>query len=97
MIDPTLRLEHLAAGGRRPGHRGDPARRGPRATAPSPTRPRCSAPAVAAVGKPVVAVVVGTAADPQGLDRQVQALADAGAEVHLSNARATRRAVELLP
>ena len=40
--------------------------------------------------------VVGTAADPQGLDRQVRALADAGAEVHLSNAGATRRAVELV-
>ena len=35
-------------------------------------------------------------ADPQGLDRQVRALADAGAEVHLSNAGATRRAVELV-
>ena len=45
----------------------------------------------------MVVVVVGTAADPQGLDRQVRALADAGAEVHLSNANATRRAVELLP
>ena len=32
--------------------------------------------------------------DPQGLDRQVRALADAGAEVHLSNAGRTRRAVE---
>ncbi len=40
--------------------------------------------------------VVGTAADPQDLDRQVRALAAAGAEVHLSNALATRRAVELL-
>jgi len=54
------------------------------------------APAIAAVRQPVVVTVVGTAADPQGLDRQVQALADAGAEVHLSNAAATRRAVELL-
>jgi FdrA protein len=44
-----------------------------------------------------VVAVVGTTADPQSLHHQVQQLADAGAEVHLSNARATRRAVELLP
>jgi FdrA protein len=43
-----------------------------------------------------VVAVIGTAADPQGLDRQVRALADSGAEVHLSNANATRRAVELV-
>ena len=96
MIDPTLRLEHLARAGSDPdtavilldvvlGHGAEP---DPAALL---------APVVAAVGKPVVAVVVGTDADPQGLDRQVRALADAGAEVHLSNARATRRAVELLP
>jgi FdrA protein len=96
MIDPTLRLEHLARADADPhtavilidvvlGHGAEPD--------PS----ALLAPAVAAVGKPVVAVVVGTVDDPQGLDRQVQALADAGAEVHLSNANATRRAVELLP
>jgi FdrA protein len=39
---------------------------------------------------------VGTEADPQGLTRQARVLAEAGAEVHLSNARATLRAVELL-
>jgi FdrA protein len=57
------------------------------------------APAVAkACGNGVAVVVscVGTDLDPQGLDRQAQALADAGAEVHLSNARATRRALEIL-
>ena len=54
------------------------------------------APAIAAVRQPVVVAVVGTAADPQGRDRQVRALAEAGAEVHLSNAGATRRAVELV-
>ena len=93
MIDPTLRLEHLARAAADPdtavilldvvlGHGAEP---DPAALL---------APAVAAVDKPVVAVVVGTAADPQGLDRQVRALADAGAEVHLSNANATRRAVD---
>ncbi len=95
MIDPTLRLDALADAAADPetavvlldvvlGHGAEPD--------PS----ALLAPAVAAVGKPVVAVVVGTASDPQGLDRQVRALADAGAEVHLSNANATRRAVSLL-
>jgi len=95
MIDPTLRMEHLSRAAADPdtavilldvvlGHGAEP---DPAAQL---------APAIAAVGKPVVAVVVGTAADPQGLDRQVRALADAGAEVHLSNANATRRAVSLL-
>jgi FdrA protein len=46
-----------------------------------------------------VAVVVslcGTEGDPQGLARQAEALRDAGASVHLSNAAAARTAVELL-
>ncbi|GAA2125341.1 FdrA family protein [Nocardioides bigeumensis] len=94
MIDPTLRLERLAdvAGSAGVvlvdvvlghGAEPDPAER--------------LAPAVAAVSGdvPVVVSVVGTAADPQGLERQVAALADAGAEVHLSNAGAARRAVSL--
>ncbi len=95
MIDPTLRLEHLARAAADPetavllldvvlGHGAEP---DPAALL---------APALSGVRQPVVVSVVGTAADPQVLDRQVQALADAGAEVHLSNARATRRAVELL-
>jgi FdrA protein len=95
MIDPTLRLEHLARAADDPetavllldvvlGHGAEP---DPAALL---------APALAGVRPPVVVAVVGTAADPQGLDRQVRTLADAGAEVHLSNARATRRAVELL-
>jgi FdrA protein len=95
MIDPTLRLEHLARVAADDdtavllldvvlGHGAEP---DPAALL---------APAVAAVRQPVVVTVVGTDADPQGLDRQVAALVDAGAEVHLSNARATRRAVELL-
>jgi FdrA protein len=54
------------------------------------------APAIRDLRPPVVVTVVGTAADPQGLDRQVDALVAAGAEVHLSNAGATRRALELL-
>ena len=97
MIDPTLRLEELARVAADPatgvvlldvvlghGAEPDPAAR--------------LAPAVAAaVGTvPVVVCVVGTARDPQGLAGQVDALVSAGAEVHLSNAAATHRAVDLL-
>ena len=95
MIDPSLRLEHLAkafADERTGavlldvvlGHGAEP---DPGALL---------APAVTAATVPVVVSVVGTAHDPQDLDRQGRVLAEAGAEVHLSNAGATRRAVELL-
>jgi FdrA protein len=95
MIDPSLRLDHLARAAADPdtavilldvvlGHGAEP---DPAALL---------APAIAAISQPVVVAVVGTEADPQGLARQVRALADAGAEVHLSNARATRRAIELI-
>lgn len=95
MIDPSIRLEHLARAAADPatgvllldvvlghGAEADPA--------------ASLAPALARVEQPVVVAVVGTAGDPQGRDRQVRALVDAGAEVHLSNAGATRRAIELL-
>jgi len=95
MIDPTLRLEHLArvAADDRTGvilldvvlgHGAEP---DPAATL---------APAIENLSQPVVVTVVGTGLDPQDRDRQVAALVAAGAEVHLSNAGATRRAVELL-
>ncbi len=95
MIDPTLRLEHLDHAAADPetavllldvvlghGAEEDPA--------------ALLAPAIDALRQPVVVAVVGTAADPQGRDRQVAALAEAGAEVHLSNAGATRRAIEIV-
>ncbi|MEO5852763.1 MAG: FdrA family protein [Nocardioides sp.] len=100
MIDPTLRLEHLARVAADPetavvlldvvlghGAEPDPAAR--------------LAPAIASARSerdlPVVVCCVGTAGDPQDLGRQVAALAAAGAEVHLSNAAATRAALALLP
>lgn len=95
MIDPSLRLEHLTRAAADPetavvlldvvlghGAEADPA--------------ALLAPAIAAADRPVVVAVVGTDGDPQGRARQVRALAEAGAEVHLSNAGATRRAIELL-
>jgi len=95
MIDPTLRLEHLARAAADPdtgvllldvvlGHGAEPD--------PS----ALLAPAISGIDRPVVVACVGTNADPQRLQRQAAALAEAGAEVHLSNARATRRATELL-
>jgi FdrA protein len=95
MIDPTLRLEHLAEVAANDetgvllldvvlGHGAEP---DPAAAL---------APALTGLRPPVVVTMVGTRHDPQGLDRQVAALVDAGAEVHLSNAGATRRALEIL-
>jgi FdrA protein len=95
MIDPTIRLEHLervSADDRTAvllldvvlGHGAEPD--------PS----ALLAPAIAQVPQPVVVALVGTAQDPQDRQRQATQLAAAGAEVHLSNAGATRRAVQLL-
>ena len=53
-------------------------------------------PAIAEINDiPIVIACVGTDDDPQGLTRQAEALAAAGAEVYLSNAQAARRAIEL--
>ncbi len=51
--------------------------------------------AARAAGAATVAVLIGTAGDPQGLDRQARALVDAGAIVHRSNARAAEEAAAL--
>ena len=68
--------------------------------AASPDPARDLAPALAAARALAdVAVVVslcGTDGDPQGLDGQAERFRDAGASVHLSNAAATRKALELL-
>jgi FdrA protein len=49
-----------------------------------------------AFGVPVVVACLGTELDPQVRAGQVARLAEAGAEVHLSNAGATLRALALL-
>ena len=103
MIDPTLRLEELGRVAEDPaagvvlldvvlGHGAEPD--------PAAGLAPAIASAVATARQhgrplPVVVACVGTEQDPQGLSRQADALAEAGAEVHLSNAGAARRAVEL--
>ncbi|NIJ13187.1 FdrA protein [Saccharomonospora amisosensis] len=98
MIDPTLRLEQLAKAAADPetavvlldvvlGHGAEPDPAGALAPAIRSARLRREV--------PVVVACVGTESDPQGLHTQAGALAEAGAEVYLSNAHATRRAVEL--
>jgi FdrA protein len=95
MIDPALRLEEIARVGADPatgvllidvvlGHGAEP---DPAAAL---------APVLADLTIPVVASVVGTRLDAQDRERQVRALVETGAEVHLSNAGAARRALELL-
>lgn len=99
MIDPTLRNEQLARAAADPrtgvvlldlvlGHGAEP------------DPATLLAPAIEAARRdrriPVVVSLVGTDLDPQGLDATRDALVAAGAEVHLSNASATRRALELI-
>jgi FdrA protein len=98
MIDGTVRLDRLAAEAADPacsavlldvvlGHAADPDPAGH------------LAPTVAAARRNGVVVVVsltGTDADPQGLNRQAEALRGAGAAVFRSNAEATRFAVDLV-
>jgi FdrA protein len=94
MIDPTLRLERLAAetigGGCAAvlidvvlGHGAEP-------------DPAASlAPVVEKAKIPVIVSLCGTSGDPQGRDRQAEILAAAGAAVFASNAAAARHAVSL--
>ncbi|HEX6235147.1 MAG TPA: hypothetical protein VFZ63_18615 [Jiangellaceae bacterium] len=103
MIDSTLRVERMAQEARDPdcgvllldvvlGHGAHP---DPAADlVPAIKDAHATA---AADGREVAVVIslIGTAGDPQGLERQAVALRDAGASVHLSNAHAARKAVEL--
>jgi FdrA protein len=100
MIDPTLRLEALAREAADAacgvllldvvlGHGAEP----------DPAASLAPVLAAALRDRPDLAAVVslcGTPADPQGRDRQAEALRDAGAEVFASNAEAARRAVALV-
>ncbi|KAA1422642.1 FdrA family protein [Mumia zhuanghuii] len=104
MIDPSLRLAALARTAADPatavvlldvvlGHGAEP----DPAAALAPAIADARAVAVAEHGRtlPVVVTLVGTAADPQDLERQAAALVSAGAYVFSSNAEATRHAVAL--
>ena len=99
MIDPTLRNEQLARVAADPatgvilldlvlGHGAEP----------DPAALLASAIAAARTARPIPIIVslIGTDLDPQGLTVQRDTLVAAGAEVHLSNASATRRAVHLV-
>jgi FdrA protein len=99
MIDPTLRNEQISRAAADPstgvilldlvlGHGAEP---DPASLlAPAIEAARADRPI------PVVVTLVGTDLDPQGLSAQRDALVAAGAEVHLSNASATRRALDLI-
>jgi FdrA protein len=95
MIDQSLRLERFAAEAADPatavilldvvlGHGAHP---DPAAEL---------APLIEAAGPPVVVSLIGTAADPQGLDAQAAVLQRAGAHVSASNAQAARFACGLV-
>jgi FdrA protein len=101
MIDPTLRLEAIAAvaAGNEPavllldvvlGYGADPDPAA--ALEPALTAAR----EAAEFPLPVVVALIGTEGDPQGWSRQADALEAAGAAVFASNAAATRYALDLL-
>jgi FdrA protein len=99
MIDPTVRLEHLARAAADPetavllldvvlGHGAHPdpaAELAPAITSALAARPHLA----------VVCTLVGAAGDPQDYQRQANALRRAGAEVFAANAEAARYAVRL--
>lgn len=104
MIDPTIRLEHLARFAADPhtstilldvvlghGSESDPA-----ATLAPAVQQAVTAANEAGRELAVIIACVGTESDPQHLNSQASALAAAGAEVFLSNAQAARRAVSLI-
>ena len=100
MIDPTLRLERFGHAADDPGtgvllldvvlghgSQDDPA---------ADLAPAIRSAREARDDLSVVVACVGTEGDPQGLSRQAEALAEAGAQVFASNAAAARHAVALL-
>lgn len=104
MIDPTLRLEHLAKVSADPtvsvvlldvvlGHGADA---DPAATLVPAIRAARSRAAKEGRSLAIVLACIGTSGDPQGLVAQANALAEAGGHVFLSNAQAARRALTLI-
>lgn len=104
MIDPTLRLERIAAEATDPGCGvllldlvlGHGAHADPAPELADAIQGARAAAWAAGRDLPVVVSLTGTRGDPQGVDGTAAALAAAGAFVHLSNAGATRRALALL-
>jgi FdrA protein len=101
MIDPSLRLERLAAEALDPecgvllldlvlGHGAHPD--------PAPELAAAIVAARASAGRelPIVVSLTGTSGDPQGLGRSADLLQEAGASVYLSNAQATRHALSFI-
>lgn len=104
MIDPTIRNEYLAATAGEAttsvvlmdvvlGHGADAA---PAASTAPHIREALQSARSAGRDLAIIISCVGTDSDPQSLGSQAAALADAGAEVFLSNAQATRRALSLI-
>ncbi|MFC7486516.1 FdrA family protein [Knoellia sp. CPCC 206453] len=101
MIDPTLRMERIAAEAQDPTCGvllldlvlGFGAHQDPAADLADAIR---AAKQSAARELPVVVAVIGTDGDPQGLTRTCETLAAAGASVFLSNRDATRHALTFL-
>jgi FdrA protein len=104
MIDPTLRLERIAAEGSDPrcgvllldlvlGHGAHP---GPGPELAGAIRGARAAARSGGRELPVVVSLTGTQGDPQGVTATAATLTAAGASVHLSNAEATRTALSLL-
>ena len=104
MIDPSLRLERIATEAADPtcgvllldlvlGHGAHP---DPAPELADAVRSAREAAAAAGRALPVVVSLTATTGDPQGTARSADLLVAAGAEVLLSNAEATRRAVRLL-
>jgi FdrA protein len=104
MIDPTLRLERIAAEAADPGCGvllldlvlGHGAHPDPAPELAEAIRDARAAAGAAGRDLPVVVSLTGTRGDPQGLDTSGAQLSAAGASVHLSNAQATRHALARL-
>jgi FdrA protein len=100
MIDQSLRIERIAAEAARPGGRvllldvvlGHGAHPDPAGE----LAPAIEAAIATGEDLAVVVSLCGSAGDPQGRDRQAEALVAAGASVHLSNAAAAAKAIELV-